>query len=203
MIKTFNIFIIIFVIISIYIVREDLFSVYKNIKGYLENTSQMEEDKKSLDNKKPLQVINTKSKTPGALKVINSIFSTTPDKSSLTLNGVFEWTNINREENGLEPLKYNSQLNISARKKLEDIFDNQYFEHVSLNGLGVGDLGKQSGYDYVLIGENLAMGSFKNDRAVLQAWMASPGHKANILNSEYTDIGVAVGRGLFDGKNEF
>ncbi len=198
----FNICIVIFVLISLYVVKDDLFSAYKDIKGYFENSSNIiEEDKQNLNNEEQLQEVNTKSETPGALKVISSVFSTTQELSNLTLDGVFKWTNINRQENGLVSLKNNTQLNISARKKLDDMFAKQYFEHVSPSGVGVGDLGKKSGYEYVLIGENLAMGNFKNDQAVLEAWMASPGHRANILNTEYQDIGIAVGRGMFEGKN--
>jgi hypothetical protein len=80
------------------------------------------------------------------------------------------------------------------------MFDYQYFEHISPSGVGVADLANDAGYEYIIIGENLALGGFKDDKAVVDAWMASPGHRANILNNRYTDIGVSVGRGIFEGR---
>lgn len=51
-----------------------------------------------------------------------------------------------------------------------------------------------------MIGENLAMGNFKNSRDLVEAWMASPGHRANILKSRYEDIGISVKKGTFKGR---
>ena len=70
-----------------------------------------------------------------------------------------------------------------------------------MGGEGVGDLGDEVGYEYILIGENLAMGNFKDDASLMGAWEASAGHRANILNIHYTEIGVAVGKGKFEGKD--
>lgn len=196
--KFFNIFIIAFVLFSVYVVKDDLFTAYQMLKADIFSSNQIIREE-GIDNLK--EEINTKSETPGALRVINSVFSTTFDKSNLTQAGVIEWTNKNRMDiGGLAPLLENKKLNLSAQKKVNDMFTNQYFEHISPDGTGVGDLGKESGYEYVLIGENLALGNFKNDEAVLEAWMASPGHRANILNNQYTEIGVAVGHGVFEGN---
>ena len=140
-------------------------------------------------------------KTPGAL-VVPEVYLTNNTKSiNLTISGVIKITNAERASNGnLSPLKENSKLNFSAEKKLQDMFAKQYFEHNSPSGVGVGDLGQQVGYEYIMIGENLALGNFKDDQALVNAWMASPGHRANILNAKYTEIGVAVGRGTYEGK---
>ena len=119
----------------------------------------------------------------------------------LTRDGIFQWTNVQRRDNGgLPALTMNAQLNAAAAAKVKDMFAKQYFEHVSPAGIGPGDLAEQSGYAYISVGENLALGNFENDRAVVQAWMDSPGHRANILNASYAEIGIAVGRGVFDGK---
>ena len=80
------------------------------------------------------------------------------------------------------------------------MFANNYFEHLSPEGIGVSDLGEMFEYDYILIGENLAMGNFKDEDALLEAWMSSEGHRANILNTKYKEIGVAVGKGMYNGK---
>ncbi|MCL5666343.1 MAG: CAP domain-containing protein [Patescibacteria group bacterium] len=125
----------------------------------------------------------------------------TAAKSSLTVSGIIRWTNSQRQSNGSLPaLKENAQLDQAAAAKVKDMFDRQYFEHNSPDGKGPADLAAAAHYEYVDIGENLAMGNFKDDQALVQAWMDSPGHRANILNNKFQEIGVAVGRGMFQGK---
>ncbi len=119
----------------------------------------------------------------------------------LTSSGVIKITNQNREENGLGDLSINDKLSAAAKEKLDDMFKNQYFEHVSPSGRGPADLAGDVSYQYIVIGENLALGNFEGDKALVDAWMASPGHRANILNVKYKEIGVAVGEGLFNGQN--
>jgi hypothetical protein len=118
----------------------------------------------------------------------------------LTNAGIIEWTNFQREKYGVLPLKENPRLNASAAIKVEDMFKNQYFSHYSPNDQGVGDLAKIVGYDFILIGENLALGNFKDDQSLVLSWMESPGHRENILNPKYQEIGVAVEKGVFEGK---
>ncbi len=117
----------------------------------------------------------------------------------LTQDGVLYWTNQNRKANGDAELKYNAALNAAAQTKLKDMFAKQYFEHVSPDGVDPGKLAGQSGYLYLMVGENLALGNFKDDQALVQAWMDSPGHRANILEPKYVEIGIAVGQGMYQG----
>jgi hypothetical protein len=84
--------------------------------------------------------------------------------------------------------------------KVEDMFENQYFAHESPTGEGVSDLARKFGYDFLLIGENSAMGNFASDEDFVLAWMESPGHRENILNEKYQEIGVAVKKGIFEEK---
>ena len=121
--------------------------------------------------------------------------------SFLTDAGVIEWTNIQRGNQGLPPLKENSSLDATALAKAQDMLENQYFAHESLSGLGVGDLADNAGYKFIIIGENLALGNFEDDQVLVQAWMDSPGHRANILNDRYLEIGVAVIKGIYEGQN--
>ena len=121
-------------------------------------------------------------------------------KSYLTRTGVIQWTNNQREKYGLSSLKENVILNATAEAKVKNMFQNQYFAHQSLSGLGVSDLANNFNYQFIAIGENLALGNFANDQALVQAWMDSPGHKENILNSRYQEIGVSVIKGSFEGK---
>lgn len=118
----------------------------------------------------------------------------------LTRSGVIKWTNVQRENYGLPPFEENMNLDISAMAKVEDMFDGQYFAHISSSGLGVSDLAESAGYKFIVIGENLAMGNFENDEALVQAWIDSPGHRENILNANYQEIGVAVVKGVFEDK---
>lgn len=119
----------------------------------------------------------------------------------LTGEGVIYWTNIQREKYGFAPLRENRKLNASAQAKLQDMFKNQYFSHLSPSGVGVGDLTESAGYEFIAIGENLAFGNFKDDEELVQGWMDSPGHRVNILSSIYEEIGAGVGKGIFEGKS--
>jgi len=121
-------------------------------------------------------------------------------QSFLTRTGVVQWTNTQRTKYGLQPLKENTKLDASAEIKAQDMLKNQYFAHESPAGVKVDDLVASVGYDFIAIGENLALGNFKDDETLVQAWMDSPGHRANILNNKYQEIGVAVVKGLFQGE---
>lgn len=133
--------------------------------------------------------------TPGPLRsAVNAL------NANLTRPGTIRETNEQRAQNNLPPLQENELLNRVAEMKLKDMFDQQYFEHVSPKGLGPSDLVEAVEYEYVTVGENLALGNYQNDEKLVEAWMNSPGHRANILNSRFTEIGVAVGRGRFEGR---
>ncbi len=195
--RTFHqILIILFVLLSFFVVRDDLQLALNKIfinknNGNLQNNIIYSERE---------ELLKLKVDTPGALKVVDK-FLTIDDTVKLNAENIIAITNKYRKENEkLLPLSEQNKLNMSARMKLEDMFENQYFEHNSPKGIGVSDLGNQNGYDYLLIGENLAMGNFKNDLALVDAWMASPGHRENILNKNYREIGVAVGRGVYNGQ---
>lgn len=118
----------------------------------------------------------------------------------LTKEGVLRWTNAQREKYGLPVLEESEKLNLSAAAKIEEMFKNQYFSHFSPDGKEIADFARQAGYDYILIGENLALGNFGSDEVLVQGWMESSGHRENILNSRYKEIGVAVGKGILEGK---
>jgi uncharacterized protein YkwD len=194
-----QIIIVVFVALSLFIMRDDVFSAINKISTYLDKNVKQSIVIKSVGKQEvPLP---GKVEEPGALRVVDSILNPSA-KNSLTKEGVIAATNNNRKDvANLPALIENSKLDISAQNKLTDMFTKQYFEHTSPSGVSISNLGEQVGYEYILIGENLAMGNFKNDGALLDAWMASPGHRANILNTHYTEIGVAVGRGKFEGKD--
>jgi uncharacterized protein YkwD len=120
--------------------------------------------------------------------------------SKLTVNGVVQYTNQHREQHGLLPLHYNAKLSKAAEAKIDDMLAQQYFEHNSPQGKTPADIIAEAGYEFIVVGENLALGNFLNDEVLVQAWMDSPGHRANILNGKFVEIGVAVRKGAFEGK---
>ena len=122
------------------------------------------------------------------------------DGSNLTADGIIKWTNTQREDQGLIPLHENALLRKAAEAKVDDMFAQQYFEHESPDGKSPADLARGAGYSYIIVGENLALGNFKDDKTLVQAWMDSPGHRANILHGKYQEIGTAAKKGMFEGK---
>ncbi len=131
--------------------------------------------------------------TPGPLK-----HSQNNTIGVLTTSGVVAATNNERVSAGHAPLSPNAKLNTAARIKLQHMFDNQYFAHNGPDGTTPSHWVDNAGYAYKLTGENLALGDFSDDTNLVTAWMNSPGHRANILKAEFTDIGIAVGKGIFD-----
>ncbi len=119
----------------------------------------------------------------------------------LSNSEIIRLTNKERKDNGnLVSLSENAKLDAAALDKVKDMFAKQYFEHVSPTGVGPADLAKREDYQYIVIGENLALGNFKDDQALLDAWMNSPGHRANILNSRFRQMGAAVVKGTYNGQ---
>ncbi len=121
--------------------------------------------------------------------------------ATFTKTKIIAQTNAQRFDNGKLPaLIENAQLDKAALAKANDMFKKQYFEHVSPSGVDPGQLVKSFGYQYIMSGENLISGNFKSEQELVEAWMNSSGHRANILNNRFTDIGVAVVRGMYKGE---
>jgi len=118
--------------------------------------------------------------------------------SQITPEKVVELTNLEREKYGLSPLLLSASLNEAARRKAADMFAFDYWAHKSPSGREPWDFFREVGYDYIYAGENLAR-DFSTPEAVVAAWMMSPSHKDNIVNSQYQEIGVAVVNGTLKG----
>jgi uncharacterized protein YkwD len=116
------------------------------------------------------------------------------------LSNIIDATNRERIKEGLLPLVLNTKLNASARVKTNDMITRQYFEHDSPSGEDIADLARAQGYEYVIVGENLAFGDFVDGDDVVNKWMASAGHRANILNPKYQEIGVYAAKGTYQGR---
>ncbi len=111
-----------------------------------------------------------------------------------------ERTNLERAKSGLPPLSFAPLLESMALKKAQDMRDKQYFAHESPSGIDVSGLADQEGYEYLTVGENLALGHFTSSGHVVDGWMNSPGHRANILHTQFTEIGVAAIQGMYEGE---
>ncbi len=120
--------------------------------------------------------------------------------SDLTIDNILVSTNIQRATEGLPALKLNTKLVQSSTLKTNDMIAKQYFEHESPTGKSVSDLGTEVGYNYIIMGENLALGNFKTADDLLLAWMNSPGHRANIMSTMYQEIGVYASKGDYQGR---
>ena len=122
------------------------------------------------------------------IKSINSEFE----------NEVLKLTNIERKKRGLSPLKMNKMLSYSARYHAKDMAEENYFEHDSFDRKKNGKLVKSCGtfdrieafISFSYLAENISAGQHTPE-SVLNAWMNSPGHKKNILNKNFTEIGIA------------
>lgn len=101
--------------------------------------------------------------------------------------------NQERAKQGLAPLKDNWQLARVARYKSEDMRDKNYFSHTSPTYGSPFDMMKNFGIGYMAAGENIAMGQ-QTPASVMNSWMNSPGHRANILSKNFTEIGVGVAK---------
>lgn len=109
-------------------------------------------------------------------------------------------TNQERADNNVPPLTENSLLNQAAKMKAEDMATRGYFAHNSPDGKTPWYWLEQVGYSYGMAGENLAVNFFESSD-VAKAWMNSPTHRANIVKKDYTEIGIGVANGIFEGKN--
>ena len=124
------------------------------------------------------------------------------DGTDLNINHIVYYTNLERKNNDsiLVNLKENDILKNIALIRVRDMFTNQYFEHNSPTGDNASKEADKNNYSYITIGENIALGNFDGARGIVTAWMNSPGHKANILNKNYTEIGVYAEQGLYNNQ---
>jgi uncharacterized protein YkwD len=108
--------------------------------------------------------------------------------------------NKERVKKDLPALTVNEKLMSSSHKKATDMVEKNYFSHFSpVDNKKWSDFIKESGYNYVVAGENLANGFDTVDKMV-EAWMNSPSHRENILNKEVDETGVAISYGKLDDK---
>ena len=119
-----------------------------------------------------------------------------------SVDDIIKFANEERVRLGGKSLTKNEKLNESAMKKAVDMKEEGYFDHVSPEGVQPWFFIKEVGYKYKTVGENLAEGYF-SAKSVHDAWMQSPGHRENILSSDFEEIGVAILETKQNGQKSF
>jgi hypothetical protein len=114
-------------------------------------------------------------------------------------NALIDETNTNRVTNGLPDLQVSPLLTTAAQDKANDEASKGYFAHTSPQGLTPWYWFQQAGYNFDYAGENLAV-NFSDSQDVTTAWMNSPEHRANILSTDFTQIGIATAQGIYEGQ---
>lgn len=118
---------------------------------------------------------------------------------NITSTGLLASTNEKRAEAGVTILRVDEKLSHAAEKKAQDIISNQYWDHISPDGVEPWDWLDETGYAYEVAGENLAK-NFTTAGGVVSGWMNSESHRENMLNPRYTEVGFATVSGNLDGR---
>ncbi len=121
------------------------------------------------------------------------------ESSEITTEKLLTNTNEVRVKDGLGTLKTSPELTHAATEKVNDMLNRNYWAHTAPDGREPWDFMADGGYHYTTAGENLARG-FNTSDGVVKAWLESPTHRANLLDQEYTEIGLAIKTGQIDGQ---
>lgn len=127
------------------------------------------------------------------------IVSRVPALAAVVSSVLVELANADRSAQGLATLSVSPVLNEVARAKAEDMAAKQYFAHNSPDGVTPWHWFKEKNYTFLYAGENLAI-DFNESSDVERAWMQSPTHRANIVGTQFTEIGIAVVDGMYQGR---
>lgn len=118
--------------------------------------------------------------------------------ANIATNVLVDLANQNRVENSIPALRRDNKLDEAATLKAEDMIQNKYFAHFAPDGTTPWYFINQAGYDFAYAGENLAI-NFQTPEEVDTAWMNSPKHRENLLNTNFRDLGIATKEGVYNG----
>lgn len=135
----------------------------------------------------------------GASFIYPSVLERTNFTATILPSVLVDLTNGERNIYGASSLRLDTLLIESAQLKANDMAAKGYFSHTSPEGLSPWYWLTRVSYGFSYAGENLAV-NFTDSEEVTNAWMNSPGHRANILNSKFTEIGIATAKGKYDGR---
>ncbi|HEY4505931.1 MAG TPA: CAP domain-containing protein [Candidatus Paceibacterota bacterium] len=127
------------------------------------------------------------------------LISSIQNLASLLPSVLTDYANDTRTSLTLSPLKANQTLTEAAQMKANDMAAKSYFAHTSPEGISPWFWISKAGYNFTYAGENLAV-NFSDSYDVHKAWLNSPGHRANIVNTNFTEIGIATAEGTYEGK---
>lgn len=135
------------------------------------------------------------------LFVLSIFIATIPAGHALAIGGqeITILSNSARQASGIKKLAWNARLANSAYQKASDMCSKDYWAHQSPTGKTAWDFISAAGYSYRTAGENLARG-FTSDSGVVSGWLASPGHRQNLMNSSYSETGVGIKVCTMSGK---
>jgi uncharacterized protein YkwD len=142
----------------------------------------------------------------GVLAALSAAVSTSADRGrpewtepeALSRGSVLAAMNGYRERKDLAPLRRDARLDAAAADRIRDMFAQGYFDHVAPDGTQPFVWVRHRGYTYAALGENLATGQ-RAARQVVDQWMRSKGHRANILG-DFEDVGIAIAEGSPTGR---
>ena len=137
---------------------------------------------------------------PFSQKFLKYISSKISQFATVISSSLVMGTNDFRAVNNESALKESSLLNLAAQMKAEDMAKKEYFSHVAPNGDLPWVWFSKVGYDYSYAGENLAI-DFTESSDVTDAWINSAKHKANLLNNNFTEIGIGIATGTYEGHS--
>ena len=112
---------------------------------------------------------------------------------------IIQEVNPVRKDQGFLDLEINEKLTQAAQLKAEDMIKRNYFSHTGPEGETPWTWLDQAGYNYAIAGENLAM-DVNDPKVLVKAWLDSPAHAKNILNSHFADIGIGIAKGEINGR---
>ena len=124
-----------------------------------------------------------------ALLLTGSAFAS--DSNEITVENVLRLLNERRAQSSLRPLTADDRLMRAANDRMRHMEEESYWAHQSPDGLSPFSWVTLRSYEFRSVGENLACG-FDTARMLVEAWMESPGHRANILSNDYEDCGIAI-----------
>ena len=113
------------------------------------------------------------------------------DSNEITVENVLRLLNERRAQSSLRPLAADERLMRAANDRMRHMEEESYWGHHSPDGLSPFSWVTLRSYEFRAVGENLACG-FETARMLVEAWMESPGHRANIMSNDYEDCGIAI-----------
>ncbi|MET8010117.1 CAP domain-containing protein [Streptomyces sp. NPDC005271] len=130
---------------------------------------------------------------PSAAMAAQDGTSSAAPTASSAQDQVVDLVNSERGKAGCEPVKVNDQLTKAAQDHSEDMASHSNMSHTGSDGSSPGDRIERAGYSWSTYGENVAQG-YSTPKSVMDGWMSSSGHKANILNCHFKEIGVGLSK---------